>query len=503
MKKILYLALILTVGLLSACHKDKKIIVNPTDSTAIKLEISNLIKDSVYLYAKETYLWYDAIPDYKTFLPRSYTGTNEISALTKEVDAISQFKINPATSRPYEYYADDPGSAKYSFIDDGSVSAELGGTNGDFGFSILYQATTDLRIKYVYPGSPADKAGLKRGYQITKINGRTSLDYDNGTNVQFIVNAVFGTDPLTMTVKKPDGTSADVSLAVAEYTINPVLTYKVFTQGAKKIGYLVFNTFTSPANATPQLSKAFKAFTDASVTELIVDLRYNGGGYTSTAEYLDNLIVPSAKSGSKMYTYYYNNKLQADNHPLLSAIYDIKKGDFLPANNTVNFAKNGTLNISRVFFIVTSSTASASELTINNLRPEMDVQFIGRTSYGKPVGFFAIDINKYQLYVPQFETKNSAGVGGYYAGMNPGTTDYPGKNDYDDVSKDFGDSTEVLLQHALNFIKTGTYAVSGPRIQSLGKAQTMTADQVNTMTLKLDERKFKGMVGGKKDLRHK
>jgi len=493
----------LTAGLLSACHKDKKIIVNPTDSTAIKLEISNLIKDSVYLYAKETYLWYDAIPDYKTFLPRSYTGTSEISALTKEVDAISQFKINPATGKPYEYDEYNHGSAKYSFIDDGSVSTELGGTNGDFGFSVFFPSATELYIKYVYPNSPAGLAGLKRGYKITKLNGRTGLDASNDSDLQFVINTIFGTNPFTMTVTKPDGSSAEVSLAVATYTTNPVLTYKVFTIGAKKVGYVVFNTFTAPANANPQLLKAFKAFTDANVTELVVDLRYNGGGYVSTAEYLDNLIVPAAKSGSKMYTYYYNNKLQADNHPLLSAVYNIQKGDFLPANNTVNFAKNGTLNISRVFFIVTGSTASAAELTINNLRPEMNVQLIGRPSYGKPVGFFAIDINKYQLYVPQFETKNSANQGGYYSGMTPGSTDYPGKLDFDDVTKDFGDSTEVLLQHALNYINTGTYAVSGPRIQSLGKSQTMTADQINSITLKLDERKFKGMVGGKKDLRHK
>jgi C-terminal processing protease CtpA/Prc len=503
MKKILYLIIILAAGLLSACHKDKKIIVNGTDSTAIKLEISNLIKDSVYLYTKETYLWYDAIPDYKTFAPRSFTGTNEIAALTSEVDKLSQYKINPATSLPYEYYAADPGSAKYSFIDDGSVSSELGGVSGDFGFSVLYQETNDLRIKYVYPGSPADSAGIKRGDQIVKLNSRTSLDYDNGANVNFVVNAIFGTSPITMTLKKANNTTADVSLSVADYTINPVLKYKVFTMGDKKIGYVVFNTFTVIANARPQLLKAFNAFSAAGVTDLVVDLRYNGGGSVETAEYLDNLIVPAAKSGTQMFTYYYNNKLQADNHPLLSAIYDINKGDFLPANNRVNFAKSGSLNVSKVFFIVTGSTASASELTINNLRPEMEVKLIGRTSYGKPVGFFAIDINKYQLYVPQFETKNSANQGGYYSGMTPGSTDYPGKLDYDDVTKDFGDSTEVLLQHALNYITTGVYDVSGPKVQSLSKTKTMSAQQVSDMTLKLDERKFKGMVGGKKELRHR
>ncbi len=505
MRKIFYYTLGVSIVLLSACSKDKKVITKPGDTTVITASALDLIKDSVYLYSKETYLWYDALPDYKTFAPRAFAGSTAIAALTSEVDNISQYKINPATGFPYEYYAPDPGSAKYSFIDDGSVSGELGGTNGDFGFSVFYNNSdhNDLRVKYVYDVSPAGKAGIKRGYRITKINGRTGLNADNDSDLNFVVNAVFGTDPLNMTLTKPDGTSVDVSLAVAEYTINPVLTYKVFNMGAgKKVGYVVFNTFTTPTNAGPQLQKAFDAFTTANITDLVVDLRYNGGGYVATAEFLDNLIVPTAKNGTQMYTYYYNNKLQADNHPLLSAIYDIKKGDFLPANNRVNFTKSGTLNISRVFFIVTGSTASASELTINNLRPDMDVQLIGKTSYGKPVGFFAIDINKYQLYVPQFETKNSASQGGYYAGMNPGSTDYPGKNDMDDVTKDFGDSTEVLLAHALNYVKNGTFAVSGPRVQSVGKSESFTDAQLKSLTMKLDERKFTGMVG-KKVLKHK
>ena len=387
MKKIFYFTLILATGLLSACKKDKPpgnndggVLTGPT-KTGSTLD---LIRDSVYLYAKETYLWYDAIPDYKTFQPRSITGSDDITALTNEVDKISQFKINPATNQPYEYYAPDPGSAKYSFIDDGSVSTELGGTNGDFGFSVFYNNDdhNDLRVKYVYESSPAANAGLKRGYRITKINGRTSLNADDNSDLNFVVNAIFGSAPITMTLTKPDNTSINVSLTQATYTINPVLTYKVFDMGGgKKVGYLVFNTFTSLANASPQLLKAFNLFSGANITDLVVDLRYNGGGYVATAEYLDNLIVPTAKNNTPMYTSYYNDKLQADNHPLLTAIYDIKKGDFLPANNLVKFQKAGSLNISRVFFIVTASTASASELTINNLLTHMNVELIGRTSY--------------------------------------------------------------------------------------------------------------------------
>ncbi|WP_184542312.1 S41 family peptidase [Mucilaginibacter sp. FT3.2] len=506
MKRIFYYALVLSVGLLSACKKDKKIIVAPGDTAVITPAAFDLIRDSVYLYTKETYLWYDALPDYKTFAPRSFTGSDALTALTSEVDKMSQYKINPATGLPYEYYAAAPGEAKYSFIDDGSVSTELGGTNGDFGFSVFYNNLdhTDLRIKYVYDTSPASLAGIKRGYRITKINGRTSLNADNNSDLNFVIAAIFGTSStISMTLLKPDNTSVDVTLKTATYTTNPVLTYKVINvSDTKKVGYIVFNTFTVVSNAGPQLLKAFTDFTTAGITDLVVDLRYNGGGSVETAEYLDNLIAPASNTGNQMFTYYYNDKLQADNHPLLSAIYSINKGDFLPANNQVKFAKIGSLNINRVFFIITGATASASELTINNLRPHMDVQFIGRTSYGKPVGFFAIDINKYQLYVPQFETRNSANQGGYYSGMKPDTTGYPGVFDNDDVTKDFGDTSEVLLHHALNYVKNGTFAVTGPKIQSLSKTQALSDAQLKHVTDKLNNRKSTLMIN-EKTLRRK
>lgn len=480
MKKILYFTIILSASLLSACKKDH---------VASSLD---LVKDSVYYYSAEAYLWNYALPSYNSFKPRGYTGKDDITALTSEVDGLSQYAINPTTNLPYEYSPSNKGAAKYSFIDDGSVSTELGGTNQDYGFSVSYQDRDDLRVKYVFANSAADKAGLKRGYQITKINGSTAIDYDN--NVNTVVNAIFYSKTVTLTLQKPDNTTFDVSLAVGTYTSNPVLTYKVLDNGAgKKVGYIVFNTFTVPQNASPLLQAAFNSFTQAGITELVVDLRYNGGGSVATAEILDNYIVPPSKNGTQMYTYYYNDKLQKDIHPLLSNLYKIDKGDFLPENNRVAFAKLGSLNLSRVFFIVTGSTASASELTINNLIPEMDVKLIGMTSYGKPVGFFAIDINKYQLYVPEFETKNSANKGGYYAGMTPGSADYPGKEDYDDLTKDFGDPTEVLLQHALNFISTGTYDVARPKVQSL----SMSKQQMRDMSIKLDDHKFNGMIGNK------
>jgi C-terminal processing protease CtpA/Prc len=511
MKRFFYLIFALGVLFFTACKSNKKSNPTPAGPDAPGSTLDK-IKDSVFLYAKEDYLWYKSLPSYATFNPRSFTGADDITALTNEVNAISQYAINPATSQPYEYYSDDPGEAKYSFIDDGTVSGELNGVHGDFGFAPFYNLVNDLRVKYVYPGSPADQAGIKRGYQITSINGSSSLSYDgpgygNSTNLNFVINAYSNSNTISMTLKKPDGTTLTVTnMNVATYTVNPVLKDTIFDQGnGHKIGYIVFNSFTSDANADPKLDPVFANFAAQGVTDLVVDLRYNGGGYVSTAEHIDNLIVPSSKSGTLMYNTYYNDILTSGKEVLLKnqwrkdgstgQDYNYGQFDYSVAANAVNFAKVGQLNVNRVFFIITGSTASASELTINNLRPVMDVQFIGETSYGKPVGFFDIDINKYQMYIPEFYTQNSAGQGGYYSGFTPGTSTYPGVADYDDVTKDFGDPTEGLLAHVLNYVKTGTYAIKTQSIQSLqAKYGTFSIAAQTAAAHKMDQHKFTGMI---------
>jgi len=517
MRKLSYLILILSAGLLGSCKKEKK---TPTGSTVTPPTGStlDLIRDSVYLYFKEDNLWHSAAPDYATFNPRSYTGTNDIGALQKELDALSQYAINSATSKPYEYYAPSPGLAKYSFIDDGTETAALNGVKGDFGFAPLYNQVNDLRVKYVYPGSPADLAGIKRGYQILTINGNANLSYDapgygtgTSTNLNFVINAYSNSSTISMTLKKFDGTTLTVTnMSTTSYSVNPVLKDTVYTTtNGHKVGYIVFNSFTSDANADPKLNAAFDYFAAQGVTDLVVDLRYNGGGYVSTAEYLDNLIVPASKSGTLMYNTYYTDNLVSGTDPLLKKQwrkdpssgqdYNYGQFDYSVAANAVNFSKQRTLNVTRVFFIITGSTASASELTINNLRPEMDVQFIGGTSYGKPVGFFDIDINKYIMYTPEFSTKNSASQGDYYAGFTPGAAGTPGVNDFDDPTKDFGDPTEGLLAHALHYVTLNTYTVSSPANQGIpAPGKTLSLQASRQMGLQMNQRAFTGMVFNKK-----
>ncbi|MGN6640651.1 MAG: S41 family peptidase [Mucilaginibacter sp.] len=518
MKKIFYSLIILSAMLLSACHHEKVTpVVTSPDQPGSTLD---KIKDSVFLYAKEDYLWYNSLPSYAAFQPRSYSDPDDKTALTKELNKISQIAINPNTNQPYEYYAPDPGQAKYSFIDDGAVAAELNGNRGDFGFGLQYYDVDDIRVTYVYPGSPADQAGLKRGYRITSINNRTALSFDtngygdnSGNNYNFVVNAYENSNTISLVVTKPDGSSyTPPTISIANYTVNPVLTYKTFDEGNGHIvGYVVFNSFTSEDNALPQLNTAFSYFQSQNVTDLVVDLRYNGGGYVLTAEDLDNMIAPASKTGTLMYNTYYNDiltngkevllKKQWRKDPTTGQDYNYGQFDYSVAGNAVNFAKQGGLNVGRVFFIITGSTASASELTINNLRPQMDVQFVGETSYGKPVGFFDIDINKYQMYIPEFSVKNSAGQGDYYGGFTPGDPGFPGIKDIDDMTKDFGDPTEGLLAHILNYVKNGSYtaSVQGQTVQSLQSKRTSFALTTRQqIARKLNNKGFNMMIMNKK-----
>lgn len=470
----------------TSCKKDPKVdpvpIGPPTTGTR-----EELTKDSIFLYAKDTYYWNDALPTYDVFKPRTFAD------FQAELNAIKKYKIDPATGKPID---------KYSFLDDGSLSSELGGVSGDYGFSANFNNgdRNDLRIRYVYQNSPAGVEKVKRGQQIIKINGNSSI---NGDNVDFLNNAIFGNNPsIAMTLRNLDGTTMDVNITRGSYSINPVLFSKVFTVGSKKVGYFVFNSFTT--NSSDKLDEVFSTFSSAGISEVIVDLRYNGGGSVSTAEVMTNLISPAAVNGQVMYTTYWtktmqdglatilkNQKFYANGRDGVRRLYSYFDYDYKPtadAGNQEVFAKRGSANISRAYFIVTASTASASELVINNLKPVMEVKLIGRKTYGKPVGFFAITIDKLDLYIPQFETKNSLNQGGYYDGMPVD------KDDFDDIGKDFGDPTERLLANALSFSEKGTFLAVKPGADRISSISPLVKQDVEGINNQLNKHDFKGLV---------
>ncbi|MXV16309.1 S41 family peptidase [Hufsiella ginkgonis] len=483
--KLAMWCLLVTSLVATSCKKDKKNKVDPAQREA-------LTKDSIYLYAQQTYLWNTALPTYEAFNPRKYTSNDA------ELLAITRLTLNPATGKNYEYDEDYPDEPKYSFIDDGTLASAIGGTAGDYGFSVFFNSTSDLRVKYVYPNSPAAALGLKRGYQIIKLNGSTDLTTTTNASINFIVNAIFGSAAsVTMTVKKPDNSTQDVVVTRGSYTINPILFTNVYTEGGKKIGYIVFNSFT--LNVNQQLIAVFADFASKGVTELIIDLRYNGGGAVDTSELLANLIVPASANNTAMYSLHFNQLMQSGNATILKNQKYYDNGvltsafdeSYAASDLTRRFAKIGSLNVNRCYFIVTGGTASASELLINNLKPLMDVQLIGNKTYGKPVGFFAITIDKLDLYIPQFESKNSLGQGGYYDGIAVN------KEDNDDLTKEFGDTSEKLLAYALTYARKGTFAATNSGENSVSSSKStgvFTVAEAARITKKLDRNEFKGMV---------
>lgn len=508
--------------MLTACKKNS---ITPDEPETPVVTITTpagtrdeLTKDSIFLYGKELYYWNTSLPTYEVFNPRGF------SSIETELYAMTQYSLDPSTGKPYEYVSTST-EPKYSFFDysavtsgrTGVLKADVNGSANDYGFSVQYNNETDLRVKYVYPNSPAALQGLTRGCRITSVNGRTDLTYPNAVN--FLNNAIFGSNAsITLAFNDMAGNPKTAVVVSGLYTVNPILFTNVYTVGAKKVGYIVFNSFTN--NASAAINAAFASFATQGVSELIVDLRYNGGGYVATATQIMNLMAPAAETGNTMFTSYYNNYLQSittaqrkasvlAHQPLLDddgKLQTFSTGvngkyatyadlNYLPTakDNIEKFEKSGSLALNRVYFIVTGSTASASELTINSLRPVMDVKLIGRTTYGKPVGFFPIRIDKVDMYIPEFETKNKLGQGGYYSGL---TVD---KTASEDLTKGWGDETETLLAYALLYAKTGSFVTTTAKTASLSATSTimpakLSAEELKNVDERLDPKGFKGMV---------
>ncbi|HUH33899.1 MAG TPA: S41 family peptidase [Daejeonella sp.] len=472
----------------TACKKDPKIVPDPV--SPVPATRDQLTKDSIFLYAKDTYYWNTALPTYDVFKARSF------SDFDLELDAIKKYKIDPSTGKAID---------KYSFLDDGTLSDELGGLSGDYGFAANFNNgdRSDLRVRYVYQNSPAGLQNLSRGDRITKINGRTNIDGNSQANVDFLNAALFGNNPsISLTVTKKNGSTADVVVNRGSYSINPILFTNVYTVGSKKVGYVVFSSFTT--NSSARLDEVFTKFTAEGVSEVIVDLRYNGGGSVSTAEHLSNLIAPASATGKVMYTTYWTKTMQDGQATILKnqkfwgegndgvyrwySFYDYNYKPTEAAGNVSKFEKKGAANISKAYFIVTGSTASASELVINNLKPVMDVKLIGRKTYGKPVGFFALSIDNLDLYIPQFETKNSLDQGGYFDGM---AVD---KDDFDDIGRDFGDPQERLLANALSHSEKGSFLAVKPGADRISSLSPVVKEDVERINQQLNKHDFKGMV---------
>jgi carboxyl-terminal processing protease len=464
----LLLLLALLVSSFVACKKTdlpkEEVPVSPTTGTR-----SQFTAASIFLYARQIYLWNDALPDYQTFNPRSYTASgSDLLNFKQIVFAVSQSKINPVTGKAYEKTGVE-GHPKYSYIQSlngasgllAAVNSE--GAGNDFGMEVS-SVGNDLYLRIVYPGSAASGSGLQRGDQLLKVNGQQAT-------AGLILPALEG-QTLSLTLQKKDGSQRDVVLNKSAYQSSLVLKTAEYLLNGTKLGYLAISQFNPLNNSKTALDNAFARFASSGVSDLVIDLRYNGGGYVGTAKYLANLIASGSLNRKVMFTEHFNTQMQEgkagilkhqlyfdeNNQPVYlngrRATYaDV---DFTVKGNTYNFEKAGGLEtVKNLYFIVGSQTASASEMLINSLKPYFKVTLIGQQTYGKPVGFFGIKIDRYQMYLSSFLIRNSAGLSDYFEGMS---VDIPAE---DDVTHDFGEENEACLNAVFKILNA-----NGPKSQA-------------------------------------
>jgi len=374
-------------------------------------------RDDFYDLMKYVYLWYNTMPTVKV---SDYDGPAEL------LEAL-------------RYKPKDP----WSFVTDyESFMASMQGSFVGHGISMSLDGANNVRVVSLYEGSDLWPQGVRRGWIVREVNDTPLAPiFISGNNTAY--NNLMGQPIAGITNKflfqKPDGTTVTYSSTKASFTINSVTASKVLELASGKTGYLAFETFIDPSEQ--ELNDAFAMFKASNVTDLIIDLRYNSGGYMDIAQQLASLVLTWDDTTKICYKLTYNDLVGPE------------------WNESYKFVRTvSPLGLDRVVFITTRSSASASEVVINSLLPYVDVTIVGDTTHGKPAGMnlwgfpFPSDIDPepdYEyIFAPiTFEYLNAMDGGRFYEGLAPDV------RAADDITHDFGDPEEASLKAAIGVLE--------------------------------------------------
>lgn len=307
------------------------------------------------------------------------------------------------------------------------------------------QGDTAITLLQVFPGGPAADAQLSRGDRIVAIGGRSIADLVAAGAVDTALGPAESGVAITVDVVTREGQTRRITLQKRVVTIPPVSLTRVYQVESRVVGYVVFRQFVRPSIAA--LDDAFAALRQAGATELILDLRYNGGGLLDVAVHLASLIGDVTLRGQVFTTLQHNDR----NRDL-----DV----------TLRFATIAQpLRLARLVVIATRASASASELLINGLRPYLPVTVVGDRTYGKPVGQYAIEMCNRVVAPVAFTTVNARGQADYFNGI---AADCAAA---DDVTRELGAPEEASLAEALHVVRTGGCSTGGTGGRSLRRVE--------------------------------
>ena len=302
-----------------------------------------------------------------------------------------------------------------------------------YGYQLAWSdaAQTSLRFRVVEPLSPLGQAGVSRGEAVIRIDGFSAGQIAAGALSAVSTAGV----PREFVVANGLGVQRTLVVQSSEYALSPVLHSSVLTaSNGAKVGYLVYQEFNATGAAA--LGAAINGFRAAGISELILDLRYNGGGSTTQARNVASLVGGTALNGRVFANYRFNDKNASSN---VVQTFTSSLGA-LPAAPLAG--------LRQVVVITSAGTASASEMVINGLRPYMPVVLIGSATYGKPYGSQPRDSCGTTYSAINIEISNALGAADFANGFAP--TCAIG----DDLSRPWGDPAEKRTAAALTYIAT-------------------------------------------------
>ncbi|WP_286779262.1 MULTISPECIES: S41 family peptidase [Sphingobacterium] len=475
--------LALTGLLVLSCKKDTP--KPEPEPEPVERTEAQLIKDDIYKYYKLYSLWDKSIPDYTSdpskFTDQYNSADAVLAALKAFTPAHAAYKERVLDRFSYMVGLDgyNTGARASSRLmmdtNDGyGIYNSFGTEDGKTAYPIIY---------FVEGGSPAQLAGLKRSDYITAVGNDSnyslavtcvgedcSFNEDERDKIQNKLETALNAGTLNLQIKHQDGTTVSKNLTYANgYIIDPIYKDTVYTHNGTNVGYLALSSFEEikgSATNKKNMDDAFTKFQNANIKSLIVDLRYNGGGYVESSAYVADKIAGTIGADKRlMLTYDVNEYIKKDAQ--LSQEFA----------NTY-FSGSSSLNLKKVYFLVSEGTASAAEMLINVLKPHLTVQVIASSSrtFGKPVGFFEEVIrNKVSFWPVSFMLRNSKGVSEYWNGLVP---DISNIKDY--VFVDVGDKTETMLATALNDAAPGITTKASIKAVSRKGYRLLNQGEVNT-----------------------
>ncbi len=439
-----------------------------------KLDVQNFIWKSL----NQWYFWQASVPN---LADDKFATSTEYNAYLKTFpDPEKFFKEELLHSEDrFSYITDD-----YKTLVESHQGVSK--SNGlEFGLS-KFSNSDDVfgYVNYIVPGSNAATKDIKRGDIFTAVNG-TTLNVSNYRDLLFGDSDTYILNMASISGGTISDNGKEISLTKEEgLSENPVFIAKTFDVGGTKIGYLMYNGFT--ANYDTQLNNAFAQFKTDGATELVLDFRYNPGGSVNSSRLLASMVHSTDKS--KLYIKQrWNSKIQ----PQLSAnqledYFDDKLDDDTALNS---------LNLSRVYVLVTNRSASASELVINGLNPYMTVNLIGTTTTGKnEFSITFVDdaqnnylykqdrvgninpLNKWGIQPLVGRNENSAGFYDYTAGFVPQTEFIESLENYGIL----GEQNEPFLAKAISMI-TGISAKTQHTASKI-KHEALSNSKMHTIT---------------------